>query len=355
VATDDADSRSPATGRAIRAFGLVVLLLTVGTWGYVWLGEGRWAAYDALYMTVITLSTVGYGETLSDIDSVPGARIFTMGLILGGTGVMLYLTSVLTAFLVEGDLGGGLRRRMMRRRIEALSGHTVVAGFGRTGQSVVTELRATGHRFIVIEQDAAKLERLAAESGEELLYIVGDATDEDTLREAGLDRATSLVACLTDDRDNLFLVFSARNEHRGLRIVAKVVDPDNERKLVRAGADAVVSPAHIGGTRLVDAVVRPMVTDFIESLMRDRNDPHRIEEFEIPADGALVGLTLGETGLFSDGDALVMAARTPGGALQYTPGPDFPLSAGVHLVVFMRAADCRPFREQLTRGASGRR
>ncbi len=349
MATDDGDSRVLATGRAIRAFGLVLLLLAAGTAGFVLIGEGRWSPYDALYMTVITLSTVGYAETLPDFDQVPGARMFTMALILGGTGVMLYMSSVVTAFIVEGDLGGGLRRRIMKRRIDALKGHTVVAGLGRTGQSVVDELRATGHDFVVIERDSDKLERVAAEHEGTLLYVAGDATDEDVLQEAGLDRAGSMVATLSDDRDNLFLVFSARALHRSLRIVAKVVDPENDRKLQRAGADAVVSPAHIGGTRLVDAVVRPMVTDFIESLMRDRDDPHRIEEFEIPSDGALVGSTLGETGLFDDGAALVMAARTPDGGLEYTPGRDFPLSPGVKLVVFARAGDCRGFRERLTR------
>ncbi|MCB9673922.1 MAG: potassium channel protein [Alphaproteobacteria bacterium] len=336
------------TQRALRAIGLFGGVVGVGVVGYLWLGQGRWTAGDALYMSVITLSTVGYGETLAGMDEVPGARGFTMALILCGTGTLLYLTSALTAFVVEGDLQGGLRRRIMSRRIEAMHGHTVLVGLGATGSHVATELRETGREFVVVERNPEKVDRVREEwQGIEPLYIIGDATDEDVLRRAGLERADGLIAALTDDRDNLFVVFTARAMKPELRIIAKTVDPQNRAKMERAGADAVVSPALIGGTRMVSAMLRPYEVGFFDEMMRDHADPHRIVEIEIPNGSPAIGKTLNEAGVRMHSDALVMAVRDRHGHLRYNPSAGFVIESGLTLVVLVRAADCSALREDL--------
>ena len=338
--------RRVVIGRAARAIGLFAVVVGIGVVGYTWLGGGRWTPAQALYMSVITLSTVGFSEALPGMEEVPGARGFTMLLILCGTGTLLYLTSALTAFVVEGDLRGGLRRGIMNRRIEGMSGHYVLAGLGATGHHAAAELTASGRSFVVLESNESKLER-AREEGLDMLYVIGDATDEDCLARAGLDRAAGLIAALADDRDNLFLVFTARALKPDLRIIAKTVDPQNTKKMQRAGADAVVSPALIGGTRMASALLRPTMLGFLDEMMRDREDPHRIEEIVLPVGSPVAGRTLGEAGIRKHSDALVMAVRDPDGRLRYNPPAGLVLEAGLTLVVLVRAEDCCELRRAL--------
>lgn len=331
---DNTDRRAMIS-RIVGAATVFMVMVGAGVVGYLWLGQGRWTPGEALYMTVITLSTVGFGETLSDIEEVHGARTFTMLLILAGSGGMLYLTSAVTAFIVEGDLRGALKRRRMDNQIHALKDHVIIAGCGATGTSVITSLTQQGRPVVVLEQDPSKVERLVRESGLRPPYILGDATAETILQEAGIERAYGLVAALSDDRDDLFLVFTARHMNPKLRIVAKTVDPANARKMEAAGADFVVSPASLGGLRLATAIGRPSVLRFLDAMHADTVDPHHIDEVKLPPRSPVIGRSLAESGI-REKNALVLAIRYPDGAYLYNPPMDAILGADQTLILLVR-------------------
>ncbi len=228
-------------GLALLAFALV------GTAGYVVL-EG-YSALDALYMTVITLTTVGFGEvhTLSS-----AGRVFTIALILGGVGTMAFLLSTLVEYLIGGELTGTLRIRRMQHAIDVLTGHYIVCGYGRVGQQVVEDLRGEGAEVVVIESDPAPLATL--EPG--LLCIEADASSEDALERAGIQRAAGLVAATGDDSTNIVISLTARTLQPRLTIVARASHRSAEAKLLRAGATHVVSPYRIGGQRMAAQILQ---------------------------------------------------------------------------------------------------
>lgn len=331
--------------RILRAGGVFLAVFVIGCAGYLWLGDGRWSFADAAYMVVITLSTVGYSEVLEGLDTTPGARGFTVLLILGGTGAMLYLTSALTAFIVESDLRGYLRRRQMDRTIGELQGHYVLCGLGRVGSHIARAVHQQGEQLVVIEQNAEKVERYAEELGFPLLCVVGDATEESVLLEAGIERAAGLVASLSDDRDNLFLVFTARSMAPKLRLVAKVVDPINDPKIRRAGADAVVSPANLGGVQLANALLHPHLANFLETLY-DPADPHVIEEVRLES-GPAIGRTLGSVGVRQHRGALVLAIRSASGSYRHNPDSDAVLADGDALIVLVAVDAVAGLRQAL--------
>ena len=248
-------SRRSAYGRLISAAGVLGVVLFVGASSYYAVGEGRWTWYDCFYMTIITLSTVGFAETLEGMNQVPEARAVTIALIVLGSGTLLYFISSMTALIVEGDLQGILRRRSMQRAIGALKEHVIVCGIGTTGRHIATELGAVGIPFVVVDRDRERLEELEEEFGEQLLYVVGDATDDHVLELAGVEQARGVISALNDDKANLFVTISARALNPDARIVAKSIEPSTERKLRRAGADAVVAPNYIGGVRLFSEMV----------------------------------------------------------------------------------------------------
>src|SRR5580704_15359408 len=233
---------NPAIRRLFYAFLSLLILVSGGTVGYVVLGHGKWSVSDAMYMTVITLSTVGFAE-LNDMGKVPGARGLTVALIVGGVGTLAYVQGNVTALLVEGVIGQAFRRNRMRKAIDELKGHIVVAGAGSTGRHAVEELVATRTPFVVIDRDHAHLERLSQEIAEgKLLFVHGDATEDSVLLAAGVQRARGVVAALTHDKDNLFVTLSARSLNASARIVAKVTEVETVPKMMKAGASAVVNP-----------------------------------------------------------------------------------------------------------------
>src|SRR5580704_13753011 len=231
-----------AIRRMIYALLSLLALVMVGTTGYDLLGHGRWTIGDCVYMTVITLSTVGFAE-LNDMARVPGARALTVGLIIGGVGTLAYVQGNVTALLVEGVIGTAFRRNRMRKAIDELKGHIVVAGAGSTGRHAVEELLVTRTPFVVIDRDLAHLERISQELADgKLLYVHGDATEDHVLLAAGVGRARGVVAALTHDKDNLFVTLSARSLNAAARIVAKVTEVETVPKMMKAGASAVVNP-----------------------------------------------------------------------------------------------------------------
>jgi len=295
-------------------------------------------------MTVITLSTVGYGEVLPGMQDMTFARVWTVGLIVLGSGTLLYFVSTLTAIIVEGDLGGILRRNRMQQRIDRLEGHIIVCGVGTTGIHVVEELRSIGTQFVVVDNDGERLARLVEEGFPALLYVVGDAAEDHVLQRAGIARAKGVVAALHDDPSNLFVTVTARALNPKLRIVAKAVEPSAGSKLLRAGADSCVSPNQIGGLRLVSEMVRPRVVQFLDQMLRDKDKNLRIDEITIPVGSSLAGRALRDSELRRHADVLVIAIRDVEGKYVYNPGPATTLEPGITLIVLAKATDLAPLR-----------
>ena len=359
------DQRDPLRGRLILAGALLGLVVLVGSMVYHVLGDGRWSYEAVFYFTVITLSTVGFGETLPGMDHVPYARLWTICLIVFGSGTLLYFISTLTAFIVEGDIRGAIRRNSMKKRIAKISDHYIVCGIGATGIHVVEELINTKHPFVVVDRDEERLLSLADKLGPTFLYVEGDATADETLIEAGIDRAEGVIAALTDDKDNLYITLTAYQLERSkrekvdqppLRIVAKAVDPSAEHKLRAAGATRVVSPSQIGGMRMVSEMIRPAVVEFLDLMLRDPEKNLRIEEVAIPSGSSLVGSALRDTSIRARTKAMVIAVKHAGERVRYTynPGPDLVIDEGAILIVLAETAEMNRLREGIASGSIGR-
>ena len=333
--------------RVIFAAAILIGVIGVGSLGYSILGGGLWTVGDALYFALITVSTVGYGE-IHDLHQVPGARLLTGMLILVGSGALVYFQSNITASLVEGRLGKAFRRQRMQSDIKSLKGHIVVAGIGSTGRHVVEELVAVERKFVVVDNDLGRLERLSAEVlGGKMLYVHGDATHDSILIDAGIERAFGIVAALTSDHENLYVTLSARNLNPGARIVAKVIEAEAKKKMVIAGANATVSPTIIGGQRMASELLRPDVVQFLDQMMRDRDKALRFEEIPVLEGSPYVGHTLREAPIRGVGNVLVIAARDTKKNFIYNPGPDFVLEVGSVLVVIAKPSDVEKTRRLL--------
>ena len=319
--------------RLFVALFVLVTLVALGATGYWVLGHGRWQFAECVYMTVITLSTVGFGE-LSQMHEVPGARPLTIMLIVSGVGALAYVQGNLTALLVEGVIGQVLRRNRMRNAIAKLSRHVVVAGAGSTGKHVIEELVATGTPFVVIDRDLPHLERLSEDIQKgRMLFVHGDATDDHTLVAAGIERARGVVAALTHDKDNLFVTLSARYLNAGARIVSKIVEDHAGAKMIKAGASSVVNPAMIGGRRMASELVRPEVNEFLDQMLRDKTKNLRIEECVVPEKSRYVGISLKDSPIRRETKLLVIAIRDKERTFVYNPDPDFIIDGGTTLIV----------------------
>jgi voltage-gated potassium channel len=329
--------------RLLISFFFVVLVILLGGLLLFALGAGRWRLTEALWMAVITVSTVGFGE-LHGLDQVPGARAVTVVIIMGGLGTVAYFQSAMTALIVEGVIGHAWRSNRMKKTIATLSGHVVVAGVGSTGRHVAEELAATKTPFVAIDRSQEVLERASMELMEgKMLYVHGDATEDHTLLDAGVARARGVVAALTHDRDNLFVTLSARALNATARLVTKVVEPEAVPKMLRAGANATVSPNVIGGRRLVSEMIRPEVVEFLDQMFKVERGL-RFEEVVLADGSPLAGLMLRDTPIRKETNVLVVAIRDRDRQFQYNPGPDHPLQAGSVLVVLGEADDVAKLR-----------
>ncbi len=315
----------PAGYRAIAEASLVVAtLLLFGTAGYV-LVEG-WPPFDALYMTVITLTSVGYLE-VHPLSTA--GRVFTMGLLLTGVFSLFYAATSAIRSVVGGELTGQFGRSRMEKKLQSLHGHIIVCGFGRMGRLVAQEFSQQGIPFVVVERSAELLAGFESGVG---LALVGDATHDETLRRAGIDRAKTLVTLAASDADNLFITMSARLMSDRVFIVARAEDEAAERKLLRAGASRVVSPYIIGGQRVAQAVLRPSVVDFIELATRSDHMALQIEETVVGEASRLCGKSLRETGLRHELGLIVVAIKRTDGKMLFNPAPDAPIMPGDTLI-----------------------
>ncbi len=341
------DPASSSLSRLLPAALAFLSAIVIGGWGYYLIGDGRWPLDDCMYMAVVTLSTVGFSETLEGMDHVPSARAWTVTLILLGSGTLLYFASTLTAIIVEGDLGGFYRRNRMRRTLERIKDHVIVCGVGATGIHVIAELSATDVPFVVIDRNQEAIDRLTEEIGD-FLYVVDEATLDHALLEAGVDRARGIVCALTDDPDNLYVTIASRALNENLRIVSKCVADEAAAKLRRAGADVVVSPSLIGGNRMASEMLRPSVVQFLDNMLSDRVTNRGIEEIAIPNNSQLKGQSLARANFRRFGDALVVAIRHEDGEHQYNPPGDHRLQPGQVLIVMAETARLGELRKHIT-------
>jgi voltage-gated potassium channel len=310
---------------ALAAIGAVIAL---GTTGFYTI-EG-WSFTDSLFMTVTTVTTVGYGEVhpLSQTG-----RIFSICLMLVGVGTVAYALSTTVQSIVQWELLETVGQRRRFREMNKLHKHFIICGAGRVGSRIIREVRREKCPFVVIEYDQTKVVDLI-EQGEHV--IVGDATLEEVLKEAGIERARALAACLPNDADNLYVVLLARDLNEKLHIVARAVEEQAEPKLVRAGANRVVSPIIIGGSRMAQALMKPALADFMDSITAENLDLG-FDEVELQPHSVYVGHKLKYTNIRAELDVAIIAIRRRGGEMIFNPTGDTILEAGDLLIAIGRA------------------
>jgi len=323
-------------------------VLVIGALLLFELGRHRWSFFEAVYMAVNAVSTTGFRE-IDGLDDVRFGRATTMALILFGLITVSYFQSNLTAVLVQGLIGERFRTRRMQKRINDLKDHIIVAGAGSTGIHVIEELFTTKTPFVAIDRNRETLERISREvTGGRMLYVVGEATDDAVLMEAGVTRCGGVVAALTEDKDNLFVTLSARSLNAQARIVAKVIGADAAPKMMRAGATSTVSPNMLGGRRLASEIVRPTVVEFIDQMLHAKDDILRLEEVAIPDGSWFVGKTLMQVPIRSETKLLVVALRVDKKFI-YNPEPSTALEVNSVLVVLGASSNVARLRELVAR------
>jgi voltage-gated potassium channel len=297
--------------RLFYALITLISVIVVSVAGYRLLGGEHVTVLQALYMAVITLAGVGYGEII-DTSTNPALRVFNMGVILVGVTLTVYVFSVVTAFLVEGEIRNIFWRRRMERRINELKDHYIVCGLGDTGRYAIDELLKTETPFVAVDVMEDNVKKLQAQTGEkELLYVLGDAADALVLDQAGVANARGLISALPSDKDNLVITVMARQQNPHLRIVARCTDLKFAERLRKAGANSTVSPNHIGGLRMASEALRPHVVNFLDLMLKERSHTMRVEEIDIPEGGAWVGLNMIDIDLRSRYHLLPLAVKVP--------------------------------------------
>jgi voltage-gated potassium channel len=304
---------------------MLVLVLSMGTAGFMILE--RWSFLDSLYMTVITLTTVGFGE-VHPLDG-PG-RILALTIIISGIGVGGYLLGTLSQMVVEGRLLHVLGRAKLERRIRALKGHYIICGYGRVGQIICDEIRKSKPTpLVVIEKDSNITSKIEEEGH---LYILGDATEEDCLQKAGVLQAKGLITALDSEADNVYITLTAKGLNPRLFVLARAGRIGSEKKLLRAGADRVVSPHQIGGFRMAQALLRPTVTDFIDFATHDPHIELKMEEIPVSATSRLADVTLVESGIRKQLDLIIVAIKKASGEMLFNPASHTRIQIGDTLI-----------------------
>jgi len=302
-----------------------------GTAGFLLIGRGQWSFFDCAYMTSITLTTVGYGEVLIGMDS--DSRLFAMVVMWVGMGVTLYGVSTITAFLVERNLGRILKERRMEKRIAALKNHIIVCGAGNIGYNVIKELHTTNHPCVVIDGNQDRLQWVL-EHFEHLLFLHGDATEEEILLRAGIQRAAGIVATLSEDSHNLLITVQARFVNPQIKIVTRCNERNLEDKFFRAGANYIVNPAFIGGMRMASEMIRPHVVTFLDRMLRGKDQSIRVEEVTIGKNSPWAGASLAEVDIHGRTGLIPFALKHPDQEdFRYNPSTEEVLQPGTVMIV----------------------
>ncbi|MFV0437411.1 MAG: potassium channel family protein [Desulfopila sp.] len=315
------------------------ITILLGTIGYVVI-EGM-TPFDALYMVLITISTVGFGEIKP--LSEPG-RAMTLVIIICGISLLTYTLGQIATVFLEGELRKILGRRKLEKQIASLTGHYIICGYGRIGQIIVKELKDASMPLVVIEQDQTGIDQLEAEG---VLYLMMDATSDDTLEAAGLARARGLVTAVSSDADNVFISLSAKGMRPDIFILARASDAKNERKLLRAGASRVVCPYDIGGRRMAEILNKPTVVDFLDQTMMRSELGLQMEEARIPKDSTITGKTVMSSNLRHQFGVIIVAIKRQTGEMVFNPGPTEVFNTGDVIVVIGKRAELARMVESL--------
>lgn len=307
------------------AVGALVFILAAGTVGYR-LIEG-WSLLDSLYMTLITISTVGFKE-VSPLSSA--GKIFTMVIILSGIGTAAYALATAIEFMVEGHFFGLMGRRAMEKRISELENHYIICGYGRVGQQIAKELKSASAPIVVIDHNPEALEACKADGH---LYIEGNAADDEVLKKGNIHRAKGLVAASDSDPDNVFITLAARGLSSNLFIVARASQESSLQKLHKAGADRVISPYLIAGRRMSSLLLRPLVADYLDIVTHAENLEFKLEEVVINKDSSVNGLSIKDSSLRDKVGVLVLAIKKSDGNIVANPPIDTIILEGDRLVI----------------------
>ena len=302
----------------IWAGAILIAVLLIGTVGYWFIGGGQYSFVDTLYMTIITISTIGFGEIIDLTGNVAG-RIFTIFIAISGVGVLLYFITNITALVVEGKLTESFRRRRMEKTAGNSRDHYIVCGLGSVGLYIVNELHATKRPHVLVDADKKNIER-CLELFQDEVFIEGDATDSDTLLKAGIENARGLFAVTGDDNQNLVVSLTAKQLNPKLRVVAQCNEIKHSQRMKKAGADAIVSPNSIGGLRMASEMVRPTVVSFLDTMLRDGERNLRVEELSVP--GSFIGKSLSALNLKRHTNALLLAIKA-GEEWVYNPSENY--------------------------------
>ena len=321
--------------RLLVAVGLLLAVIIIATTGYRVIGGPTVSFLQALYMAVITLAGVGYAEVV-DTSNNPLLRIFNIGIVLIGVGITVFFFSVVAAFLVEVEATNPFWRRRMERRIADTSDHFIVCGLGDTGRHAVEELQKTGTPHVAIElleENVKHLRELYPDRFHDLLYVVGDATEEEVLEKAGIARAKGIISALPHDKDNLVITVIVRQRFPKMRIVARSADERFSDRMMRAGAQSTVSPSRIGGLRMASEVIRPHVVGFLDLMLKAQSQTLRVEQVDI-AGSAWGGMTLKTLGMHNKYNLLVLAVKSDAASqLWINPPETLVLKPGAAIIV----------------------
>jgi voltage-gated potassium channel len=326
----EADARGPdqdARGLFL-SVALLISVFVAGTIGYVAI-EG-WTLWDAFYMTVTTVTTVGFREVH---ELSRAGEIFTVSLVLGGVGAALYTFSQFAALLIEGGLANHLRQRRLVRMIDTIKDHFIVCGYGRIGSIVAREFRQQGVPFVVIERDPARYRAAVAQG---VLAIDADASQEDVLKQAGIERARGLITAVGTDAENVYTVLSARVLRPDLFIISRSESGDSTRKLQRAGADRVISPYQIGAVQIAQTAIRPAVVDFFDLAISSDNLELAMEQITISPRSALADHSILDANLRQRFGVIIVAIQREDQRMEFNPDPTMAMRSGDKLVVLGR-------------------
>lgn len=319
---------------------MLLVVVLFGICGYTWI-EG-WDLLDSLYMTIITLSTVGYGEVR---EIGPSGRVFTVLLIVFGLFTITYIVGLVAETLVAGEIRSVLGRRKVSKKIKSLRDHYIICGYGRIGSIICKGLTRKAIPLMVIEKDEQVQEQLEED---EILYLQGDATHEETLLEAGIAKAKGLVSVVSSDAENVYICLTARGLSPRLYILSRAEDEASERKLLRAGANKVILPYILGGRRMVQAIIRPTVSDFLESAVHDQSFELAIEEITVGEDSRLVNQSLVDSGIRQEMDVIIIGIKQKAGTMIFNPSSQTKIQSDDILIAMGRNKDLETLRRVLT-------
>ena len=329
-------------GKILKGFIILIVILLIGSAGYMTIE--KWNFLDSLYMTVITITTVGFREVATVSEA---GRIFTIFIIFSGMGIIAYILGLAAQAMVEFQVGAILGRRKLGRTLRSIKNHYVICGFGRIGKIITRELKENNIPIVVIDNNPESVHTLEEER---IPYIVDDATSEDVLIEAGVERAKGLIAVVASDADNLYITMSARGLNPSTFIVARADEEQSEKKLLRVGANRVVMPYLIGGRKMAQTIIKPAVTDFLEFTVHNRDIGLEMGELVVSEKSPLRGITLVDSGIRQETDVIIVAIRKQRGEMKFNPSSQTRIEAGDTLISLGKKDDLKKLQKILSMG-----